>query len=366
MIKGKANIVMDGQWGSTGKGKLVGYLATNHDINAAVCDFMSNAGHTFESDTGEKLITCQLPMAFVNTDCVLMINPGAAITIERFEKELEMFADYKIADRLMIHPHVAIIEEEDKEYEREVLSRISSTLKGCGGSMARKIMRVASLAKDEPKLKSYITDTSKITHSILQAGGTIMVEGAQGFDLSLNHGHYYPYVTSRDVTTMSILNNAGIPPCWLGDVYGSLRTFPIRVGNTYDDNGKQVGWSGPIYDDQKEITFEDLEKMSNSNECLIERTTVTKKIRRLFTFSEKQLDRFVDFCAPTKLFVNFINHINANDINKRAYVELSDKSKMFINNIEKHLNKKFTESRLIAPKITHIGTGAKNNSMITL
>lgn len=364
MQSGKANIVMDGQWGSTGKGKLVGYLALKHDIAAATCDFMANAGHTFVYNNGRKVITCQLPSSLVNDNCLLFINPGAAISLSKLFEEIEK---YDVAGRLFIHPHAAIITEEDKEHEARVLQGISSTLKGCGGSLARKVMRVARLAKDEPSLKQFIQDTTNLTHGILRSGGTVLVEGAQGFDLSLNHGFRYPYVTSRDVTTMSILNNAGIPPFYLGDVFGCLRTFPIRVGDMFDKEGTKVGTSGPYYQDQTELTWEEITALSGSDVSLLERTTVTKKVRRIFTFSHTQINRFIDTCAPTKLFVNFINYISANDVGVRTVGELSARSTLWVKDLQDRLNSRYSDLRgLPAPRVSFIGTGDKNQDMIEL
>lgn len=363
MQAGKANVIIDGQWGSTGKGKLAGYLALNHDIALAMCDFMSNAGHTFVDDNGDKFVTCQLPTAVVNEDVMLTINAGASITIKRLLDEIE---EHNAQGRILIHPHACIITEEDKKHEAEVLKRISSTLKGCGGSLSRKVMRVAKLAKDAPELKEWISDTSIIARSMLKAGKTVIIEGAQGFDLSLNHGHSYPYVTSRDVTTMSILNNAAIPVPFLGDVYGTLRTYPIRVGDMYENN-KKIGTSGPYYPDQREVGWDDVKQNSGADYNLVEKTTVTGKVRRVFTFSMAQYLRFVDTCAPTRLFVNFINHLNSKDKGVRTFDELSNLSKAWLKEIRDTTENKYSGLRdLHPPKITHIGTGEKNSDMIVI
>jgi len=363
MIKGKANIVLDGQWGSTGKGKLIGYLALAHDVSLATCDFMSNAGHTFVDDDGKKYVSCQVPTSFVNTDCELAINAGGAVTIDRLLKEIE---EFDVADRLTIHPHCAVITEEDRDHEAKVLARISSTLKGCGGSLSRKVMRVAKLAKDEPKLKQWIGDTTALTQKHLSIGGTVLVEGAQGFDLSLNHGHEYPFVTSRDVTTMSILNNACIPPLWLGDVYGCLRTYPIRVGNMFDGEGNQIGHSGPWYDDHEEIDWDKLKATSGSDIDLTERTTVTNKVRRLFTFSHYQVRKFIRACAPTKLFVNFVNHLCAADVGKTELDDLSVETRIWLNELQETVGDEWISDVKYKPEISHLGTGAKNGDMVVL
>jgi len=361
MQKGKANVIIDGQWGSTGKGKLAGFLALKHDIVLTTCDFMSNAGHTFVDDFGNKTVVCQVPTAAINQDAVVCINAGASITVDRLLAEIE---ELKLGSRLIIHPHACIITEEDRKHEGETLKRISSTLKGCGGSLSRKVMRVAKLAKDESRLKRWVGDTVKATHSVLRAGGTVLIEGAQGFDLSLNHGHLYPYVTSRDVTTMSIMNSAAVPFPYLGDVYGSLRTYPIRVGDMYENNQK-IGTSGPYYEDHREVGWQDVKEKSGAERDLVEITTVTGKIRRVFTFSFAQYFRFVDVCAPTRLFVNFINHINSRDEGVRTFDELSSISKAWLKELQDQTDIRFDGLRDIkAPRIAYIGTGAANSDMI--
>jgi adenylosuccinate synthase len=367
MQSGKINLVIDGQWGSTGKGKLAGYLATNHKIDASTCNFMSNAGHTWVADDGSKIVTHQLPTALVNKDCCLMINPGGAITVSRLLNEIEEYdPSYDIKSRLTIHPHTAVITNDDVEYEKRELERISSTCQGCGGSLARKIMRTAKLAKDEPKLKPYIANTTEITLSLLKKGGTVMAEGAQGFDLSLNYGMAYPYTTSRDITPMSMLNDAGVPPIFLGDVYGCLRTFPIRVGNVCRD-GKMVGFSGNCHDDQYEVSWNSIKSYSNAPIDVSEYTTVTNKMRRAFTFSLNQLSKFVKVCAPTHLFLNFINHISYDDYEVRTYQELSDKSRNFINSINKHvISVVGSHHQYPQSFVSHVGTGSKNNDMVLI
>lgn len=360
MQKGKANIIIDGQWGSTGKGKLAGYLALNNEIDAAVCDFMPNAGHTFVSDPGKSFIVCQLPSSLVNKNCLLMIGPAAVINVKKLLDEIDQ---HNVEDRLKIHPNAAVITESDIAVETDTLKRISSTLKGGGSCASRKIMRIAKTAKDEPKLKRWVSNTTDTLQDMLRKGATVLVESAQGFDLSLNHGYKYPYVTSRDITPMSIMNNAGIPHVWLGDIYGAIRTYPIRVGNVYDEDGAMVGYSGPCYPDQDEITWEDLKKLSGSESSLVERTTVTNKVRRVFTFSYDQLDKFIYTCAPNKLFINFINHINARDEGVTSFLGLSEKSARWVLDLEKYL---FVFSPNFPIEITLIGTGRKNSDMIYL
>lgn len=363
MIKGKANVVIDGSWGSTGKGKLCGYLALRHDINLVTCNYMSNAGHTFVRGA-EKFVTCQLPTGIVNRDALIVLNAGSAITLTRLFREIEELDRYNIGKRLFIHPHASVITEEDRKYEAEVLKRISSTMKGCGGSRSRKVMRTGLLAKDVPELNSFITDTDLLTQMSLERGETVLVESAQGFDLSLNFGHKYPYVTSRDVTTSSVLCEAGVPLSYLGSVYGCLRTFPIRVGNIVED-GEQVGYSGPFYDDQEELTWDEISSMCG--EQVEEKTTVTGKVRRVFSFSKTQLIKFARVCEPTHLFLNFANYISSGVKGKRSLQEMDFIDRSTLSSwVCRNIIDPISTLKNNHAKLTHVGTGADDKDMIEI
>ena len=307
LLPGKANVIIDGQWGSTGKGKIAGYLAMREEITAVSCDYMTNAGHTFVDDSGKKTVFQQLPVASVNKDCLLMIGPTAAITLDVLMAEIAR--DSTVAKRLLIHPNAAIIDESCRVQEAETLNRISSTCKGCGAAVAKKVMRdpALKLARDVPALRQWVKDTVLTSNETIRHGGVLLIETAQGFSLSPSFGQY-PYCTSRDISTSAALNGAGVAPVHVGCVIGCLRTYPIRVGNVYDNAGKEVGWSGPVYDGQAELTWADITRMSGSPEPIVETTTVTGKVRRVFEMHFKQLWDFLVVCEPTHLVLNFVNY----------------------------------------------------------
>ncbi len=360
--KGKANVIIDGQWGSTGKGKLAGYIAKRSDIEVAVCDFQTNAGHTWVSDGGKSVMVQQIPSSFINEKCQVCINAASTIKLKTLLREIE---EHNLSGRLYIHPHAGIITGEDVDKEAGgQMQKISSTQKGCGAALSRKIRREAKLAQDFEELTPFMADTSEIVQDTLFSGGTVLIETAQGFDLSLNHGTKYPYTTSRDITIGSALSNAGVSPIFLGNVYGSLRSFPIRVGNVYDKDGNRIGWSGPKYPDQEELTWDQITTLSGSDKQLSEITTVTKKLRRIFTWSQKQLFRFIAFNMPTYLFINFVNYIDWDNKGKREYSELSSRTRRWVENTQKDINEFCSRRHVKAPKISLLGTGEFDSDMI--
>lgn len=319
----KAYMIIDGQWGSCGKGLLAGYLAIRNRPDLIVSNLSPNAGHTYINEgRGYNIITRLLPTGLVYRNAKLLLGPGSIIDPELLLAEIEQFeGQFSIEDRLLIHPHAAIVTEADKNREAAELVHIGSTRKGTGAAQCRKIMRppfdhdpidghftgLPRVAKDVPALSPWVLSSPQAYWSAIAKAECIQIESAQGFELSLNHGAY-PYCTGRDVTVESVLNDVAIPRRLLGDVFVVARTFPIRVGNEYKD-GQQVGWSGPVYDDMEELTWEQVSKIAGQE--LLEHTTVTKKIRRVFSFSHQQFERMLQHLAPCKLFMNFVNYLPA-------------------------------------------------------
>jgi adenylosuccinate synthase len=305
MRRGRLNVVIGGQWGSEGKGKACALLARKFNVDMAISNNMSNAGHSFYFGA-DKYVGFHLPSAIANPDTELVIGPGAGITMSVFNREMADLAIMLPETRLKIHPNAMIIEPKHSEAELLGTKYIASTMKGCGAALGEKVARdpELKLAKDIKELWPYLTDTDKVIRDALDKGKMVMAEVAQGFDLSLNRGLEYPFTTSRDVDVGTTLSYCGVPPKLLGDVYGCLRTYPIRVGNV------EGGYSGPFYNDQEELDWDDVTKASGSPMSLEEITTVTGRVRRVFSFSRVQHRKFEKVNAPDFLFLNFVDYID--------------------------------------------------------
>lgn len=311
MIKqGKVNFLIDAQWGSTGKGKLAGWLYENSDTEIRLCisDNMPNAGHTLVRD-GKEFVLKALPTGcFFNCEC--LIGPQAVISEAQFFKEMEMVKEEMGQyPAITIHPLACIVTDEDKESETSIVKSMASTGQGSCAATVKKMWRdgTAVLAKDVPALQPYVGDTVSLLHVSLDKGQSALSEGSQGFDLSLNHGHHYPNVTSRDCLIGRMMDNAGIPVKQVGDIIASFRVFPIRVGNTENT-------SGPYYDDQTELDWAYISDLLGQK--VEERTTVTQRVRRVFTFSDQQTHKFCQYVRPDYAFLNFVNYYS--DVSRRA------------------------------------------------
>jgi len=200
--KGKANVIIGGQWGSEGKGKLAGYLYRNHpEISVAISDFTPNTGHTYVNQRGDSYVAKILPIGTLfETVKLVLIGPHAVFSVDRFMKELSASAEqrprYKAV--VQVHPLATVVTAENMADEAQSLNHIASTMQGSASAQIAKIMRDSMkchFAKDEPRLKGYIADTAQTAQYKLEHGSTILIETGQGFDLGLNHGHEWPYTT---------------------------------------------------------------------------------------------------------------------------------------------------------------------------
>lgn len=305
-------LILDLQFGSTGKGLIAGYLARQWRPTCVVTAWAPNAGHTFISGNGRKFVHTMLANSIVSPDLdTIMIGPGSLINPDSLIAELDAASDVLHKDcRVYIHPHAAVVTQAHRDAEAGPMTKIGSTKKGVGEAMIQRIRRdpdnqnVARVALKGTALETCVIERPDDWTGMLYNNKRIMIEGAQGFSLSMYHG-FYPYCTSRDVSTMQTLADCGIPyAMWKNaktDVIGCVRTFPIRVANRFDEKGAQVGWSGPHYYDQKEISFEELGLPT-------ELTTVTKLPRRIFTFSAQQIREALTICGANQVFLNFCNY----------------------------------------------------------
>lgn len=308
--RGKASVIIDGQFGSTGKGLIAAWIASQpdsrwviHSTNAA-----PNAGHTSRWADGRKLTLYHLPTGGVVRNNACILNAGSIINLNVLREEVktvrEFHPDKPIA--ISVHPEAGIVTQEDIDYENadnSAATKISSTRKGVGRALARKIMREAKLARDYDKeFNSMGVNISHGEFAWKDDSVPLSIEVPQGVGLSLNNGGFYPYCTSREISVSQALSDAGVHPSRLGNTIMSVRTYPIRVGNL------DGGTSGPAYRQQAEIKWNTLPVLTP------ELTTVTKRPRRIFEWSSDQYRHSLRICRPDHVFLNFINYYKDIDL----------------------------------------------------
>lgn len=365
MFPCKLNIVTDGQWGSCGKGLVTTALASKHKPDIISTTNMANAGHTAVWNDGNAFIAKALPSATALTKWMddykptIFIGASAAFDIKQLLKEVQETQ----LENLLVHPRAGVITEDHKQQENSHVSNstkhIASTMQGCGTFLADKVLRKQSLklARDYNELQDYMVEDPHLwLHEQLMLGKTILHEGSQGFSLDINHGSHYPQCTSRSTTAMQNMADLGLSNKHLGQVYLVIRPFPIRVGNVIED-GKVVGYSGDCYEDQKELTWADVMINAKAPPNVVndivnkELTTVTKRLRRVFTFSERQLIEAVHVNGATQIALNFANYIDWDCYGMSNYSDLPKSVREFIDRIED----------IAQIPVTIVGTGPQNN-----
>lgn len=322
----RIKLILDTQFGSTGKGLIAGHLALRDNPDTLMTAWAANAGHTFIDRFDRKFVHTMVPNGVVSANLRrILIGPGSLINPKALRAELDALPPGMLKNvDVLIHPNAAVITREHQDLEAGPMTKIGSTKKGVGEAAIARIRRDptnmnTALMRDyreigetllpHPDLESaglgmMVAGSIEEFNNAVDASRRIQIEGAQGYSLSMYHG-FYPYTTSRDVSTAQTLADVGLPWAMTREttVIGCARTYPIRVANRYDEEGNQVGWSGPCYDDQGEISFADLGLEP-------ELTTVTKLPRRIFTFSHEQMDAAIRQCGVEELFLNFVNYLN--------------------------------------------------------
>jgi adenylosuccinate synthase len=273
-----ATVVIGTQWGDEGKGKVVDLLAADADI---VVRFHggNNAGHTLVVN-GEKTILNLIPSGVLHPGRVCMLGPGVVIDPEVLVSELDALRDrghltedrwLRISEQahLIMPYHRAI----DRARERlRGAGQIGTTGRGIGPAyedkMARTGIRVGDLfaeqgfmdalernlvekncylqviLEDAPlaftdilerfavlreRLRPFVADTGAELRAALAAGRRVLLEGAQGMMLDVDHGTY-PFVTSSSCLAAAACAGAGIPPRALTRVVGITKAYTTRVG----------------------------------------------------------------------------------------------------------------------------------------
>jgi len=334
------DVIVGGQYGSEGKGHVSAYLAKNYDVLVRVGG--PNAGHTVSSASG-VFTYHQLPSGARDVEAELLLGPGMTLNVESLLAEIQECAISP--DRLFIDPQVMIIEEEDLKAEQELVAMIASTGRGGGAAAARRIRGrkpgFVRLARDIPELRPYVGETAPYRGSTAKRleiayrkGSSILLEGTQGSGLSLFHGAY-PYVTSRDTNVAGCLSEAGISPSRVRRILLVIRPTPIRVGNPDPTPSGNSETSGPM---KHPVNFQKIAELAglNSDDVLkFEKTSTTKRDRRVGWFEWDQFRHACSLNAPTDIVLTFADYIDAKNLNARRFEQLTDDTIKFIEELER-------------------------------
>jgi len=266
------------QWGDEGKGKIVDILAEQHDIIVRYSGG-ANAGHTVVVGD-DKFALHILPSGVVRPDTICVIANAVVVDPDTLIKEIDALTQKNITltGRLFISEsaHVVLDYHKTEDQLREESlgkNKIGTTIRGIGPCYADKVGRshairmsdLANLAALQDKLKTIVEyknkiftslynaepisadeifekcrfyasrllpftiDTTEFLHKSIAAGKSILLEGAQGTLLDLDHGTF-PYVTSSNSSSLGMSAGSGIPARMVDKFIGVVKAYATRVG----------------------------------------------------------------------------------------------------------------------------------------
>ncbi len=339
-------IVIGGQYGSEGKGKVSAHITLTENIDICVRCGGPNSGHSFLTESGSRLLLRQLPTGVVRPATRLLIPAGGLIDLGVLRQEIRDFG--LDSRRVGVDRNAMIIESTDRDAEIGLAmnDRLSSTQSGVGSAVARRALRQKDvrLARDvkDDWFSSLITDAADECNSYLDVGKKVLVEGTQGFGLSLYHSKHYPKTTSRDTSAAGFLSEVGLSPLQATEIVAVFRTFPIRVA------GDQAG---PLQD---ETDWETVQRESGYPTPIREYTTVTQKLRRVARFDWDLARLTVDRNRPTRIAVMGFDYLDYGDFKKTQIEVLGQKSGTFISQFVSKIG-----------QIDYFGTGPGLNDFVS-
>ena len=315
-------IVVGGQYGSEGKGKVVALLAKASNSPWLVRCGGPNSGHTVTID-GKPVIMRQVPSCAEPEKATFCVAAGCVVDEEILLRELDLLKIPR--DRIIVDPRSVLVTEEDRVTEAGSLVRIGSTCSGTGAALLRRMSRAKGvlLSKDSAAINARcrVETVATLLHSRIENGGDVIVEGTQGFALSLLHGPDYPYVTSRDTTAAGFAMEIGLSPRQIHNIVMVIRTFPIRVGGT----------SGPF---ANEFSWEHIQAISGAPQVLPEYTSVTKRLRRVARFDLDLVKLACKYNCPTTLAVMGLDRLDYANTGIGDLSKLTTETRLFLDNLK--------------------------------
>lgn len=291
-------IVVGGQFGSEGKGKVARYFANKFKVTAAVRVGGTNSGHTVIGADGQPVVFRSLPTAALDGEATCVLPAGSYINVDLLFREIKMAG--LPPDKLKIHPNAVIITQELIESEQAggLIEQIGSTGSGTGAAVSVRVNRDRRivLAENVPELKPFLLDTGEFLRGEVMKGAEVLIEGTQGFGLSNLHSPYFPKATSRDTTAAGFLSEAGLSPFDVTRIIQVIRSYPIRV----------AGDSGDL---PNELVWETVTERAQSAVPLREYTSVTQKIRRVGAFDAAIVLKSIQANRPSHIVLNHLDYI---------------------------------------------------------
>lgn len=270
-------VIVGAQWGDEGKGKIVDMLSAEADVVARY-QGGANAGHTI-CHGDKKYVLHLIPSGILHPDVTCVIGNGVVFDPAAFFEELSLLENSGIRTdgRLFISPHAHVVMPYHKAIDKmkeNILGdeKIGTTQRGIGPAYLDKIdrkgIRIIDLSDEKvlqnkirlnlgdkqnilqqssdsvgnadqllhlaaawgKKLEPFVKDTISLLYGAVRSGKKVLLEGAQGTLLDIDHGSY-PFVTSSNASSGGACTGLGIGPNHVTDVMGIVKAYTTRVGN---------------------------------------------------------------------------------------------------------------------------------------
>jgi adenylosuccinate synthase len=276
-MRAKTAVILGAQWGDEGKGKIVDVLSGNFAVVARYAGG-HNAGHTVIIK-GQKFVLQLVPCGVLRPDCQAVIGNGVVLDPMAFLNEIDKLKTLgvDVHGQLFISNRAQVILPYHRMIELASESapgrqKIGTTSRGIGPAYEDKMHRsglrvidllntkilkkhieaacteknaiVKALFGSEPidparmfddyaaaaeRIRPFVTDTAVLLNDAIDAGKSVMFEGAQGTLLDIDHGTY-PFVTSSSATAGGAVTGTGVGPTKIGTVIGVTKAYVTRVG----------------------------------------------------------------------------------------------------------------------------------------
>lgn len=303
MKMGKSLIVVGGQYGSEGKGSYIDHIAADYPVHVRTGG--PQAGHSVKLPDGQVLKFQVVPVgALQPTTAASVIAMASVFDPVQFELEMGW-----VRDRLgrwptvLIDPRATLLDSGHvaDEAEKGINARLGSTAHGVGAARADRIWRTAGTVGDgfDPGLWEgavRFEDTARWLRQKTTYGVPVLVETAQGYELSLFHAAHYPYCTSAECTPAQALSDMGLTLREAAQftVRAIYRTTPIRVH----------GNSGPL---PYETSWDNLRAQWGPH-IPTEQTTVTRRTRRVGRWDPQQARHSAEALGADDAVITFLDY----------------------------------------------------------
>ncbi len=425
-----ANVVtvLGAQWGDEGKGKLIDILSEKFSIIARAAGG-ANAGHTIyikdpqNPSEKKKFVFHLVPSGMLNKETICVIGNGVVLHLPTLFEELDLLNESGIAthERMFVSDRTHLVFEYHKiidgiQEEMKGAKQVGTTKRGIGPCYTDKVRRngirvhelldfenfekkyrenlemfrkmygkfkhdekaeLTQLKELAKRLRPMIIDGSYYLNNAIKEGKKILIEGANGALLDIDHGTY-PFVTSSNSTIGGICSGTGIGAVHLNNVIGIMKAYTTRVGagpfpteledelgQRLRDNGgeygattgrpRRCGWYDAVVgkyavniNGLTEINLTKLDVLSGVE---------TLKIATHYKYKGEYLQSFpADLEILEDVEVEYLDMPGwTEDISKiKNFEDLPTKAKNYVNKIEE----------LLECKITSIGVGVERNDMI--